>query len=135
MAIQLTRKVKAPEVTQSFVNRVYKATNQYVDYPKDFSVSLAVVGPAIMKRLNKQYRSVNQVTDVLSFPYSENTGEIVICYNQAVKQAKEKDNALKNELCWLIIHGLLHLLGYDHEKSEHQARKMRNLETKILSNV
>lgn len=84
-----------------------------------------------MKQLNEQYRGVKAVTDVLSFPYDEHCGEIVICYPQAVMQAAQKQSSTAHELAWLLIHGILHLLKYDHETAA-DAKIMRPLERKIL---
>ncbi len=106
-------------------------------------ISLALGDSKTIQRLNKIYRGKNQVTDVLSFSESEEPtrkiatffpgylGEIIICYPQAVKQAKKQQKSLKSELELLFVHGVLHLLGYDHEeRGENQV--MRGLEKKIL---
>jgi len=111
---------------------------------KPLEVSIGIVGSSAMKKLNKNYRNKNRVTDVLSF--SENDirtpkfkaqtknylGEVIICYPQALRQAKQNNQTLSNELELLLVHGVLHLLGYDHEKSG-EAKKMEALEQRILS--
>ena len=105
-------------------------------------ISIAVVGLADMRRLNLAYRGKNKATDVLSFaekearsspvPWSKNYwGEIIICYPQAQKQAKQNRQSLNAELEWLLVHGTLHLLGYDH-KQKKPASRMRQLEERIL---
>lgn len=135
MPIQLTNtQVKAPLITPAFVERIFELTRQYVDYPKGFTLSVVVVGRAAMQALNKEYRSEDSVTDVLSFPYDAASGEIVICYPQAVTQAKQKQTPLTTELAWLLIHGILHVLGYDHETPK-DAKVMRPLERTILNHV
>jgi rRNA maturation RNase YbeY len=102
------------------------------------SVSLAVIGAAAMKRLNKHYRHKDKVTDVLSFEADEALdgrewlGEILICGPVCRKQAKEMRHSIEHEFQLLFVHGLLHLCGYDHEKSEADDIKMKKLETKIL---
>lgn len=126
-------------------------------------ISLAIVGEGRMRKLNKIYRGKNKVTDVLSFSNKsvlvylakafprlkkgENTvfvnppdgvkrlGEIVICYPYAKKQAKRLSNSLEKELAILLIHGILHLLGYDHEKNGRETEKMRKMEEKILGQI
>lgn len=109
-----------------------------------------------MRELNRQYRGKDKTTDVLSFPLiSEKLemgsrklnpstsqfllltsylplGDIVINLHQAKRQAKEHGLTFYDEIAWLLIHGLLHLLGYDHEKSKYQARKMREMERELL---
>ena len=110
------------------------------------SLSLAVVADEEMASLNKRYRSQDKSTDVLSFPFlakgadkkfPENTndqdlGEVVIAHGVADRQAKEKNHSLQEELRVLYIHGLLHLLGYDHESDSEQI-EMEELEQEILN--
>lgn len=100
-------------------------------------VSLAFVSPREIRRLNKLYREKNKVTDVLSFGGTkqispdDELGEIIICLNQAKKQAKEFKNSLAKEIYKLVLHGFLHLLGFDHEK-EREAETMEKKEEEIL---
>lgn len=102
------------------------------------TVSLAIVGEKKIKQLNSIYRKKNQVTDVLSFENDdrlsreEPLGEILVCLPVAKKQAKQMKHSLKKEMNRLVLHGFLHLMGYDHEK-EKEAEKMESLETKILN--
>lgn len=127
---------------------------------KKTEISLALVGEGRMRKLNKIYRGKNRVTDVLSFdnksvlPYLakafprlkrgadmvfieppdgiKRLGEIVICYPYAKKQAKRLGNSLEKELTILLIHGILHLLGYDHEKGDCEAKEMESVEKEIF---
>lgn len=87
----------------------------------DFSLSF--VKPETIRELNRTYRNVDSVTDVLSFESGGETdpetgneylGDIIICLEQAVSQAEQSGHAAENEISLLMIHGLLHLLGYDH---------------------
>jgi probable rRNA maturation factor len=86
-------------------------------------ISIVLLGPAKMKELNHQYRRRNAATDVLSFLY-QGSGEIVICPTEVKKNTREFNNTFNNELVKVLIHGLLHLAGYDHEKSQGGAREM-----------
>ena len=101
---------------------------------KNQEISLAFVAPQAIRKINKTYRGKDSVTDVLSFeefgsgPF---IGEILICLPQARKQAKEVGWSLKNELDKLLLHGYLHLIGYDHEKMA-DAKKMEKIEDDIL---
>ena len=103
-------------------------------------ISVAFVGNQEIKKWNKQYRGKDKVTDVLSFVYQiPNTkyriplnGEIIVCYERAVGQAKEHGWSAEREIKLLLVHGLLHLAGYDHEKSLKEARKMEKFQEKIL---
>lgn len=98
-------------------------------------ISVAILSPAEIKKLNKIYRQKNKVTDVLSFNLEDEKilGEIVICLAQAKKQAQEKNISLQSELKLLLAHGTLHLLGYDHEISEREARRQEKEEQLLLS--
>ena len=111
---------------------------------KNIEVSLNLVGEVKMRELNKKYRGKNKVTDVLSFPLEEARlikhailplGDIFICLPFAIKESERQSVGLKKELAWLTVHGFLHLLGYDHEKSADDKKKMFSLENKILKKL
>jgi probable rRNA maturation factor len=99
--------------------------------------ALAIVGDATMRRLNREFRGVDRVTDVLSFPTPDSRfpspgssflGDIVIARGRAAAQARDAGHSLGTELRVLALHGLLHLLGYDHESDDGEmARKERRL--------
>lgn len=105
----------------------------------DVSLSLAVVNDDEIKRLNKKYRHQDKVTDVLSFSgnvpnfiHTENDlGEIIIAFNRCMKQAQDNNKTFEQEFIMLFVHGLLHLLGYDHVK-DREAIIMDDLQNKIL---
>jgi probable rRNA maturation factor len=115
-----------------------------------YEISLAFTDSETVQRLNRDYRGVDEPTDVLAFymlPQQKNEpsfilppdgithlGEIIISYPQAVKQAREQEHSVDKELALLIIHGILHLLGYDHEQPEEEA-KMRAREKELLEKV
>ncbi len=135
MILELHRAVAAPLLTEAFIQRVVKAVQRCVALPKHWkTISVAVVGDHAMRRLNNRYRQQSYIPDVLSFPYGSDGGEIVLCYPQAVRQAKQKQVTIRGELAWLIVHGCLHIMGYDHE-SEADAKIMRPLEQQILRYV
>jgi len=101
-------------------------------------LSLALVGNREIRKLNSQYRNKNEPTDVLSFPLEEDLpkgkkllGDVVISVEQAEKQAEEGKKTLEMELEFLLIHGILHLLGYDHEVSPKEASRMHRMEKRI----
>jgi len=92
-----------------------------------------------IKKLNKIYLNKNQSTDVLSFTYSEDNnpnylGDIVISYETAEEQAHEYNSSLEKELCLLIVHGILHLLGYTDYNNKEQ-KKMCNIQSYILNKL
>ena len=116
----------------------------------DFEVSIRFVLEDEIKQINNEFRSVNKVTDVLSFPIldfnseedinqeiaeknaSIMLGDIVICKQVAKRQAKTFKHSLKREVCFLALHGFLHLLGYDHIEKEDE-KVMQTLAEKILN--
>lgn len=91
-----------------------------------------------MRELNSRYRGLDKTTDVLSFPMDTVTpengllGDIVICMPVAVLQAGEYATSLHEELMRLLVHGLLHLVGYDHEAGAAMRRKMKLKEKALL---
>jgi rRNA maturation RNase YbeY len=90
--------------------------------------SVLFTGPGTIREMNKQYRGIDTVTDVLSFSQIEGDspvdvdggfiGDIVICMDRAMEQAESMGHSLQEELNFLLLHGFLHLLGYDHENDE-----------------
>lgn len=98
-------------------------------------LSIALVGPKRIKELNKKYRKKDKVTDVLSFTYNKSSGEIIICPQEVKKNSKKFNYTFKKELARVLIHGILHLLGYDHEGSEKEAEKMRKKEEYYFSKI
>jgi len=103
-------------------------------------LSIALVGDREMRPLNSKYRRKKQTTDVLSFLVEDQPmlgakilGDVVISVEQARRQAKQRGNTLKSEMATLLIHGILHLLGYDHEKSPRQAKIMFARERKLYA--
>lgn len=102
-------------------------------------LSIVLVGDKEMRPLNSKYRRKNKTTDVLSFATDKSMplgsallGDVIISVEQARRQAKERNKSLKSEMTALLIHGILHLLGYDHERSPRQAKIMAKLERKLF---
>lgn len=113
--------------------------------PALFEVSILLVGDQTIRRMNRQFRAKDKVTDVLSFPiydFGVETlitevnpvllGDIVISVPQAKRQAEAIGLSTEEEVLRLAVHGLLHLLGYDHETGKNEAKKMRRLERRLL---
>jgi probable rRNA maturation factor len=93
-----------------FLEKIAEQTLKFIKL-KFSELSVAVIGDKEMIKLNKKHRNRNYTTDVLAFDY----GEIIVCLDQAKRQAKELNNALKKELSILLVHGILHLAGYNDE--------------------
>lgn len=100
-------------------------------------ISISLLSPAEIKKLNKVYRHKDKVTDVLSFTLAQEAllGEVLICVAQATRQAKANGHSLKKEIQILTIHGILHLLGYDHERSEQEYLEQTKMEADILKKM
>ena len=123
------------KIPRPWFGGIIKKTFKIAKFKKSCEISIATVNNPAIKRLNRLYRGKNRLTDVLSFgeKISEKNkflGEVIISYPIAKKQAKEHGHSLKKELEILLVHGLLHLLGYDHEKNK-EAVSMERLERKI----
>jgi len=94
-------------------------------------LSIALVGEARIKSLNWKYRRKNRTTDVLTFPDLD----ILICPMVVKDNAKKAGSTFKAELARVVIHGVLHWLGYEHEKAEDKAKEMRKREERYLGNI
>ncbi len=111
----------------------------------EHTVSLRLVGDEEIRSLNRQYRQQDKPTNVLSFPFAEGAdaslaflplkelGDIVISLDTARQEARDGGQTFQHRLSWLIVHGLLHLLGYDHERSEEDEQKMLAREDQLLA--
>lgn len=140
---------------EKLINKLLITANKYSGFKqKKSQVSVSFVDKKEIKRLNKKYRKIDKETDVLSFPtlaltpgqkcklkdFKEDIdpqtnllmlGDIVICEDVATEHAKEYNHSYEREVCYLIVHGFLHLLGFDHEKEEDKMI-MRAYEETIL---
>ncbi len=144
---------------EDFFNKVLKQAVEELDLCLRVEVSLLLVNNEEIRQLNRDYRGKDKATDVLSFPMLEldpldessyhetleqyvdaGTGElvlgdIVISVEMAIEQAKEYGHSIERELAFLMIHGLLHLLGYDHEKDEQNEQVMFKRQEDILKSL
>ena len=110
---------------------------------RDGDLSILIDTPERIRELNRSFRNVDTVTDVLTFPAWEGEislaadgylGDIMICYERAKEQAQEYGHSLERELSFLAVHGVLHLLGYDH-MTEADEQRMRARQTLILESI
>jgi probable rRNA maturation factor len=106
------------------------------------AISVHLVGDTTIQRLNAEHRHIDAVTDVLSFPLAEpgfvlpadepvNLGDVVISHPRAVAQAHDYGHSVAREVAYLVAHGVLHILGYDHEE-EVERERMRQKEEEAL---
>lgn len=118
------------KVAESVFNELDMQDNQY-------EISLLLTDDETIRQLNKEYRNKDKSTDVLSFPMEDEImlGDIAISVDTAKRQAEEAEINLDRETAFLFIHGLLHLLGYDHETSQEDEAEMFALQEKILKKL
>lgn len=126
----------------------YSYLNELIEYALDYLqvknaiLSIIFVDEKTIREINRDYRQQDRVTDVISFAFEDNEnivyndmcrplGEIYICIPRMIEQAKEYGHSEKRELSFLTIHGLLHLLGYDHMNAK-QEKEMFELQELIL---
>jgi rRNA maturation RNase YbeY len=105
-------------------------------------VGLEFVGDRRIRRLNQQYRRQDRPTDVLAFPmreaggpYTPLLGDVVVSLHTAARQAAVDKRSVDDEVVTLLIHGILHLCGYKHERGGREARRMRRKERTILQSL
>lgn len=125
------------EVNSSLQNRVRDAVERTLA-KHDLTpceVSVVFCDDQKIRQLNKQFRGIDEPTDVLSFPMDNKIlGDVVISLERASRQAEEYGHSFTREVCFLTVHGILHLIGYDHGEDEGR-RKMREMEEEILAEL
>lgn len=141
--IEINNKTRS-KIDLAIVRKVVKKFLKYYN-KEDKEVSIAFIGDKTIRKLNKTYRGINKITDVLAFPdvmvgtssnneQSNFLGEVIINYIQVKRQAKRFNNSVKQELIFILIHGLLHLLGYD-DKTEKGRREMERLGEEFVAKL
>lgn len=127
MELDIRRLTKARLPLAQLRHAMDRTIRRYGQKKSFESLSLVVTTDTHIQKLNRQYRNKNKPTDVLSFDY----GEIVISYPTAKRQAKQHGLTSYQEVVLLFVHGLLHILGHDHEK-KNARHKMQEAETWLL---
>lgn len=104
---------------------------------KNYELILVLVSSTEMKKLNSKYRGKDYATDVLSFATDDLNvlGELVLCLDVIKKQSVKHGLSIKEELGYMILHGILHLLGYDHELGPVAAKKMFQIQDDVFKNL
>lgn len=133
---------------KTVVRRAVSETLKHEGFPYDAEVSVTLSDNEYIKRLNRDYRGKDSATDVLSFPLYEDgrfdiaecisgamLGDIVISLERAREQAKELGHGFLREVAFLTIHSMLHLLGYDHERSEEDEEAQCKAQREIIAEV
>jgi probable rRNA maturation factor len=130
------RLARGKKLSAKRVAQVLAECAKVLQVRKEILISIGFVSSRHMRRLNKQWRGKDQVTDVLSFELGDGPfkGELILNHEQAARQAKWMHHSTIDELCFLIVHGVLHLWGHDHENSR-DAKKMFLLQERILRSL
>lgn len=134
-------------IDKSQLGKVVEVTLETAGSNTAVELGVVVTDDEKIHELNLKYRGLDEPTDVISFALLENKepfvmppdnilhlGEVIVSYPRAVTQAQEQNHSVDKELTHLIIHGVLHLLEYDHENDEDD-HKMRAIETQVLSAI
>ena len=146
MTLELVNHVKGHRIPSSFLKSHLKKafSRKYIGrffskrdlshFSKNQILRIVFVDQTTIRRLNKQYRNKNKTTDILSFDLEEPgvLGELAVCMSVIQKQASQYQVPVREELLFLVLHGVLHLLGYDHEHSEDEATRMFRLQTSLF---
>jgi len=133
-------------VDEAWLTMVIENVLRFEEVAITYELSLLITGDDTMHELNRTYREMDKTTDVLAFAFQEDKefqfgpdclkqlGEVVVSLPQAEKQALEHGHSLEKEIAVLTTHGVLHLLGYDHESLEEDA-EMSARETEVVSKI
>ena len=130
------------------IRKAILASLSYEGFSNKIEVSLTFTDNEGIRKLNKEFRSIDKETDVLSFPLTDyestsfpidepeaSLGDIVISLQRADEQAKEFGHSFEREVAFLTVHSMLHLLGYDHVNSEEEDLEMRRRQREILASI
>lgn len=130
------------ESTYEKIRKAALMTLKLEEFTNDCEISISIVTGEEIRELNSMYRNIDSVTDVLSFPMDDEItegettvlGDVVLCYDRAVEQAEDYGHGLDREICYLTVHSVLHLLGYDHMNDE-EKKKMRFHEETVMKEL
>lgn len=148
MEILLRNPAKTRKVSLRRLKQTARKALEILGGSDNWELSIVLVKDEEIRRLNKRYRHVDESTDVLSFPLQETSspgsfkespgpsslfplGDVIISVDTADRQAQIHGHSLGDEMDMLLVHGILHLVGYDHEKKE-DAEQMMKMEARIL---
>ena len=134
-------RIKISEKIIELLEKVVEESLIVEERDRDYEVSISFVDNEEIKRLNKNYRGVDQYTDVLSFPMEDDwimpidmLGDIIISVEKALEQAEDYGHSVQRELAYLTSHSMFHLMGYDHV-SRGGKKIMREKEKLVMKNL
>lgn len=126
-------------LTKKYIENVWKILEIVTNIPQKGNINIIVVPLEEMTTLNQAYRDKEGATDILTFPYRDTVekstdiaGEIYLCLEKIQFYALERWTAYEEQLKYIIVHGLVHMMGYDHE-TEKESKEMEKVEEKIIN--
>lgn len=114
-------------ISEQSISEIFEYCSRYIDIPQNGILNIAFIDDGVMQSLNSEYRGIDKTTDVLSFHYFEDfsiidedtvSGECIFSESKILLQAREHNHSPEKEFCILLIHSVLHILGFDHESEE-----------------
>jgi probable rRNA maturation factor len=139
--ILINKEVYDREITKQYIKTITEKILKILDLD-NVEISITLTDNETIREINKEWRNKDKPTDVLSFPQGETIGyrytvlgDVIISLPYAKEQAEKIGHSYKEEIVRLLTHGILHLLGYDHETSEEDAKVMFELQDKICQKV
>ncbi len=146
LSLQQDFKHPALDIKRAYIKKVVETTLRHVDMDADCEIGIACVDNEESQQLNLQYREKDKPTNVLSFPSEVPEeilpmldalplGDLVICIPVVLREAEEQAKSALDHFTHMLVHGTLHLLGYDHETSEADAEEMETIEIEILAKL
>lgn len=146
--LSLQQNFQSPDlvVKRAYIKKVIETTLRFLDTQSDCEIGIACVDHDESHQLNFEYRKKDKSTNVLSFPSdlpdemaaildSFPIGDLVICIPVVLQEATEQNKTPLAHFTHMLVHGTLHLMGYDHETSEQDAEEMEQLEIQILAKL
>ena len=148
LSLSLQQDFQAPELVlkRAYIKKVIETALRYIDVNQDCEIGIACVDNDESHKLNLEYRQKDKPTNVLSFPSdipeevlpmldAWPMGDLVICIPVVLQEAIDQSKTPIEHFTHMLVHGVLHLMGYDHEPSEADAEEMEALEIKILAKL
>lgn len=148
LSLSLQQDFQAPELVlkRTHIKKVVETTLRHIDTKSDCEIGIACVDNDESHKLNLEYREKDKPTNVLSFPSdlpdemaeildSFPIGDLVICIPVVLREAQEQNKIPLTHFTHMLVHGTLHLMGYDHETSDEDADEMEALEIEILAKL
>lgn len=148
LSLSLQQSFQSPELVlkRAYIKKVVETSLRHIDTQSDCEIGIACVDNDESHKLNLEYRGKDKPTNVLSFPSdlpdemaqileAFPIGDLVICIPVVLQEAQEQNKAALTHFTHMLVHGTLHLMGYDHETSEADAEEMEALEIEILAKL